>query len=74
MLRRLCHKLLLLTSSIVMESSRGYTYFNMHVFTYLSKTLMEAKITHTHIHAKHAYMQNRHLFQNKLHTCLKSLV
>ena len=52
--RRLCHKLLLLTSSIVMESSRGYTYSNTHVSTYLGKTLMEAKITHTLTHAKHA--------------------
>ena len=52
--RRLCHKLLLLTSSIVMESSKGYTYFDTHVSTYLGKTLLEAKITHIHIHAKHA--------------------
>ena len=53
--RRLCHKLLLLRSSNVVESSRGYAYFDTHVFKYLGKTHMEAKITQIHIHARHAF-------------------
>ena len=38
----------------------------IHVFKYLGKTLMEAKIIHTHTHTKHTYKTST-LFQNKLH-------